>query len=83
MPMSSGVGKASGKEWKAMDFVLTYSDGFAERAVLFTAFGEVADKIAIMPDEAPAVSVRFAIDASKYGDRWYNSVKALDVQLVL
>lgn len=76
LPERSGT-SARG-EWKAGSFVIETHDNYPKKMV-FDVFG--ADRLAqfaIKPGEELLVS--FDIDAHEYQGRWYNSIRAWNVQ---
>lgn len=78
LPERSGVSARNGSEWKVASYVLeTVSDRFP-RKMVFEVFG--SDKIqqfAIQSGEM--VRVSFDIDAHEYNGRWFNSIRAWNV----
>lgn len=74
LPLQSGVGKASGKEWKKQDFVLESIDGQYARKVCFTMWGDLIDRTALQIGED--VTVQIDIESREYQGRWYTDVKA-------
>ena len=79
LPERSGV-SARG-EWKSQSFVLETHDAYPKK-VVFDVFG--ADRLARFNIQVgQEVMVSFDIDAHEYQGRWYNSVRAFDVRLVL
>lgn len=78
LPERSGV-SARG-EWKAGSFVLETHDQYPKKMV-FDVFGaERLSQFAIKAGEELIVS--FDIDAHEYQGRWYNSIRAWNVQRV-
>lgn len=78
LPERSGV-SARG-EWKAGSFVLETHDNFPKKMV-FDVFGaERLAQFAIKVGEELIVS--FDIDAHEYQGRWYNSIRAWNIQRV-
>ena len=78
LPERSGV-SARG-EWKAGSFVLETHDNFPKKMV-FDVFGaERLAQFAIKAGEELIVS--FDIDAHEYQGRWYNSIRAWNIQRV-
>lgn len=78
LPERSGV-SARG-EWKSQQFVIETHENYPKKMV-FDVFG--ADRLAqfnIQPGEE--LSVSFDIDAHEYQGRWYNSIRAWNVQRV-
>ena len=78
LPERSGV-SARG-EWKAGSFVLETHDQYPKKMV-FDVFG--ADRLAQFAIKAGEdLIVSFDIDAHEYQGRWYNSIRAWNVQRV-
>lgn len=76
----SGVAKATGNPWSVQSYVLETHDQYP-RKMCFEVFGD--DKISqfnIQPGEE--VTVSFDIDAHEYQGRWYNSIRAWNVQRI-
>lgn len=73
-------GQSARGPWKAQDFVIETHESFPKKLV-FSVFGE--DRLQRFNIQiGQEVNVSFDIDAHKYNDRWYNSVRAYDVRLV-
>lgn len=78
LPERSGV-SARG-EWKAGSYVLETHDQYPKKMV-FDVFG--ADRLATFAIKAgEELMVSFDIDAHEYQGRWYNSIRAWNVQRV-
>ena len=78
LPERSGV-SARG-EWKAGSFVIETHDQYPKKMV-FDVFG--ADRLAQFAIKAgEELVVSFDIDAHEYQGRWYNSIRAWNVQRV-
>ena len=76
MPERSGV-SAKGTQWKSQDFVIETFDSYPKKCV-FNVYGEDRlQRFNIQMGETLTVS--FDIDAHEYNDRWFNSVRAFDV----
>ena len=76
LPERSGV-SARG-EWKTQDYVLETHDQYP-RKIVFNVFG--GDRIAQFNIKAgDEITVSFDIDAHEYQGRWYNSIRAWNVQ---
>lgn len=73
-----GVSKA-GKEWKKQDFVVEIgSNTQYPKRITFNIFGE--DKIQQYAlREGENVSVKFEIDSHEYNGRWFNEVRAWEI----
>lgn len=74
LPLQSGVGKASGKEWKKQDYVLETLDLQYPKKVCFNLWGDNIDKFALQ--EGEEVTVQIDIESREYNGRWYTEVKA-------
>lgn len=78
LPERSGV-SARG-EWKAGSFVIETHDNFPKKMV-FDVFG--AERLAQYAIKAgDELIVSFDIDAHEYQGRWYNSIRAWNIQRV-
>lgn len=83
LPERSGVGRNSGNEWKAQEYVLETMDGQYPRHMCFEVFG--ADKIAQFAIQVgETMTVSFDIDANQsqsgsYSGRWFNRIRAWKV----
>lgn len=76
LPERSGV-SARG-EWKTQDYVIETHDQYP-RKMVFNVFG--ADRIAQFAIKAgEEITVSFDIDAHEYQGRWYNSIRAWNIQ---
>ena len=78
LPERSGV-SARG-EWKTQDYVIETHDQYP-RKMVFNVFG--ADRIAQFAIKAgQEITVSFDIDAHEYQGRWFNSIRAWNIQRV-
>lgn len=78
LPERSGV-SARG-EWKSQDYVIETHEQYP-RKMAFSVFG--ADRIAQFAIKAgEEITVSFDIDAHEYQGRWYNSIRAWNIQRV-
>ena len=78
LPKRSGV-SARG-EWKTQDYVIETHDQYP-RKMVFNVFG--ADRIAQFAIKAgEEITVSFDIDAHEYQGRWFNSIRAWNIQRV-
>lgn len=78
LPERSGV-SARG-EWKTQDYVIETHDQYP-RKMVFNVFG--ADRIAQFAIKAgEEITVSFDIDAHEYQGRWYNSIRAWNIQRI-
>lgn len=77
LPIQKGIGKASGKEWQSLSFIIETQEQYP-RKVCCEIFGE--DKIQSNPvavDEI--VTVSFDLESREYNGRWYTSVRVWKV----
>ncbi len=73
LPLQSGVGKASGKEWKKQEYVLETQETYPKK-VMFNLFGDRVDQYPVaLGDE---VTVSFDLESREYNGRWYTDVRA-------
>ena len=78
LPERSGV-SARG-EWKAQSFVIETHDNYPKKMV-FDVFG--ADRLAQFNIQSgEEISVSFDIDAHEYQGRWFNSIRAWNIQRI-
>ena len=78
LPERSGV-SARG-EWKTQDYVIETHDQYP-RKMVFNVFG--ADRIAQFAIKAgEEITVSFDIDAHEYQGRWFNRIRAWNIQRV-
>ena len=78
LPERSGV-SARG-EWKTQDYVIETHDQYP-RKMVFNVFG--ADRIAQFAIKAgEEITVSFDIDSHEYQGRWFNSIRAWNIQRI-
>lgn len=78
LPQRSGT--SSKGDWKAQDFVIETHEQYPKKLV-FSVFGaERLERFGIQPGQE--INVFFDIDAHEWNGRWFNSVRAYDVQKV-
>ena len=73
LPLQSGVGKASGKEWKKQEFVLETLESQFPRKICFNLWGDLIDRTALQVGED--VTVQVDLESREYNGRWYTDVK--------
>lgn len=73
LPLQSGVGKASGKEWKKQEFIIEIPDGQYSRKVCFNLWGDLIDRTALQVGEE--VTVQIDLESREFNGRWYTDVK--------
>lgn len=73
-------GTSSRGEWKAQEYVVETHDQYPKK-IVFNVFGaERINQFAIKIGEE--INVSFDIDAHEYNGRWFNSVRAWNIQRV-
>ncbi len=72
LPLATGIGKASGKEWKKQEYILETFDQYP-RKVCFNMWG---DRIDPSIQEGDEVTVTFDVESREFNGRWYTDVKA-------
>jgi len=79
MPVQSGVGKNSGREWSSQEFVIEYNENTQyPRQACLRIFGQ--DRIAeINIQMGEYVNVLFDVESSKYMERWYTRLNVYRV----
>lgn len=79
MPVQSGVGKNSGREWSSQEFIIEYNENTQyPRQACLRIFGQ--DRIAeINIQMGEYVSVLFDVESSKYMERWYTRLNVYRV----
>jgi hypothetical protein len=78
MPERSGTSARTGSEWRMGSYLLETTTDRFPRKMLFEVFG--SDKIQQFNIQVgEMVRVSFDIDAREYQGRWYNSIRAWNV----
>lgn len=77
LPVQSGVGKSSGKEWHKQTAVLQTAEQYP-KSIAFDMFN---DRI-IPLQVGQSVHVQISIESREYQGRWYTNVNALSVEQV-
>ena len=79
MPVQSGVGKNSGREWSSQEFIIEYNENTQyPRQACLRIFGQ--DRIAeINIQMGEYVNVLFDVESSKYLERWYTRLNVYRV----
>ena len=79
MPVQSGAGKNSGREWSSQEFIIEYNENTQyPRQACLRIFG--ADRIAeINIQMGEYVSALFDVESSKYMERWYTRLNVYRV----
>ena len=80
LPEQGGISQRTGNSWKSQDFVIETHDTYPKRCV-FRVFG--ADRLQQFNIQVgEELTVSFDIDAHEYNGRWYNDIRAWNVQRV-
>ena len=78
LPASSGVSQRTGNPWMSQDYVIEVP-GQYPRKCLFRVFGE--DRIKQFNIQmGEDITVSFDIDAHEFNGRWFNDIRAFNVQ---
>ena len=78
LPAQSGTSSRTGNAWMSQDYVIEVP-GQYPRKMLFRVFGE--DRIKQFNIQAGEdITVQFDIDAHEYNGRWFNDIRAFNVQ---
>lgn len=75
LPVQSGVGKSSGKEWHKQTAVLQTSEQYS-KSIAFDMFN---DRI-IPLQVGQSVHVQISLESREYQGRWYTNVNAISVE---
>lgn len=79
LPLQSGVGKASGKEWKKQEYVLETQETYPKK-VCFNLFGDRIDQNPVQIGDD--VTVSFDLESREFNGRWYTDVRAYRIEKV-
>ena len=78
LPASSGVSQRTGNPWMSQDYVIEVPGQYPKKC-LFRVFGE--DRIKQFNIQmGEDITVSFDIDAHEFNGRWFNGVRAYNVQ---
>jgi len=78
LPASSGVSQRTGNAWMSQDYVIEVPGQYPKKCV-FRVFGE--DRIKQFNIQmGEDLTVSFDIDAHEFNGRWFNDVRAYNVQ---
>lgn len=77
LPAEEGVSKRTGNAWKSQNFVIETNDQYP-RKCCFNVFGEEKLK-QFNIQQGEIMTVSFDIDAHEYNGRWYNDIRAWQV----
>ena len=73
LPLQSGVGQQSQKEWKKQEYILEQGGPYPKK-VCFNLWGDAIDRF--MLREGEEVTVQIDIESREYNGRWYTDVRA-------
>ena len=78
--LQSGVGKASGKEWKKQEYLIDVTEDGAQypKQFVFHFFGDRVNENNLEPGDV--VTLSFDIESREYNGRWYTDVRAWRAQ---
>lgn len=79
LPLTKGVSKANGKEWKKQEYVIESQDQYPRR-MCFNLWSDKIDQFNIQLGEK--LNVFFDIDSREYNGRWYNDIRAWKVERI-
>lgn len=74
----SGIGKASGKEWKRADFVCEQRGDRYNEKITVSASNAMVDELTALP-LGSEVSVKAYVYAREWNGKLYNSIEALKI----
>lgn len=74
LPLQSGVGKASGKEWKKQEYILETLDAQYPKKICFNLWGDNVDRVGLQVGED--VTVQIDLESREFNGRWYTDVRA-------
>lgn len=77
LPLQSGVGKASGKEWRKQEYILETLDAQFPRKICFNLWGDNIERTALQLGED--VTVQIEIESREFNERWYTDVRGYRV----
>lgn len=77
LPVQSGVGKASGKEWSKQTAVLQTAEQYP-KSIAFDMFNDKIRPLQV----GQAVHVQISIESREYQGRWFTNVNAISVEQV-
>ncbi len=80
LPVQSGVGKNSGKEWKRQSFVIEIQDGAYATEVAFDIFGDKPNADVSKYAIGTMLTVRFDIRSHEYNGRYFSNITAWSVE---
>lgn len=79
MPLQSGIGQVSGKEWKKQEYVLETQEQYP-RKVCFQVSGNRIEQYPVSVGDEVVVS--FDLESREVKGRWYTDVRAWKIEKV-
>ena len=79
MPLQSGIGQVSGKEWKKQEYVLETQEQYP-RKVCFQVSGNRIEQYPVSVGDEVVVS--FDLESREAKGRWYTDVRASKIEKV-
>ena len=79
MPLQSGIGQVSGKEWKKQEYVLETQEQYP-RKVCFQVSGNRIEQYPVSVGDEVVVS--FDLESREAKGRWYTDVRAWKIEKV-
>lgn len=77
LPLQSGVGQSSGKEWKRQEYVLETQDQYP-RKVCFQLSGNRIEQYPVAVGDEVIVS--YDLESREFRGRWYTDVRAWKIE---
>ncbi|GAD05227.1 hypothetical protein HQ45_07925 [Porphyromonas crevioricanis] len=74
LPLMSGKGQASGKEWSKQEYVIETVDSEYPKKICFNLWGDRIKQFNIQMGEL--ITVQVDIESREYNGRWYTDVRA-------
>ena len=79
LPLQSGIGQVSGKEWRKQEYVLEMQDQYARKICFQVNGNRIEQYPAAVGDE---VVVSFDLESRESHGRWYTDVRAWKIEKV-
>nr|DAJ47746.1 MAG TPA: protein of unknown function (DUF3127) [Caudoviricetes sp.] len=76
LPSTRGTG--NGKDWEKREYIMETNDARPKKMkfTMFSSEGPIADPLRV----GDTVNVKFQVEAREYQGKWYNDVRAWQVQ---
>lgn len=75
LPLQSGVGKSSGKEWKKQEYVIETNEQYPKK-ICFSMWGDNVDKHWKLMEIGAQITAHIDIESREYNGRWYTEARA-------